>query len=72
MNRFAENEGRFHLQDSTYAKLRDGIFGMMTNRTERNDDPSARLVTPRVERQDHFDSSDEFSLAASVDRIRNQ
>lgn len=72
MNRFAENEGRFHLQDSTYSKLRDGIFGMMTNRTERNDDPSARLVTTRTERQDNFNSDDEFSLASTVDRIRNQ
>lgn len=71
MNRFAEMETRRFSPDSTYSKLRDGIYGLLTDRQQRVDD--ARIVTQpqRIERVDTFNEEDEFALTSSVERIRN-
>lgn len=73
MNRFAEIETRRFSPESTYSKLRDGIFGLLTDRQARVDD--VRLTThsqaQRIERVDTFNEEDEFALVSSVERIRN-
>ncbi len=71
MNRFAESEGRYNSKDSTYSKLREGIFGLLTNRTERIDDARPQLIQPREGIVETFTEEDEFSLTSTVNRIRN-
>lgn len=70
MNRFANDERYSFKEDSTYNKLRSGIFGMLTERQERVDAGPARIVRTDSS-PDNFTENDEFSLSATVDRIRN-
>ena len=69
MNRFAQGEGRYFNPESTYSKLREGVFGLMTNRTDRNDSPNAKMTGLQVNQS----SSDDFSsLDAAFENVRNQ
>jgi len=69
MNRFAADDKLWHRGDSTYSRLKEGVFSLLSNRVPRNDEPATKVnSTYQAPQSADITTADEFALENAIQR----